>query len=449
VGQARAISYAAGAVLAIALIMALPASAAADPQRTPQPRYEAPDHPLPPSPATASALRAFRASWLDRALDLQYELSGDVGLRDAPFIGTHNSYNSAAEMGPTFGTSDANQQLSIANQLDLNIRSIELDLHWFTRPGTSQKAVVVCHALPSHIGCSTEKTLDQVLDEVNPWLREPAHSDQVLFVYLEDHLDDQTGYDTAASLIQQRLGDILYAPTAGAGCQQLPLDLTRDQVLEAGKRVILVGNSNCGIGSAWPAEVFDWEAHKETRHRDFSDFPKCGSDFTRAEYNSTQIRYFEDGRPSEPASDRITATAAGQMARCGVDLLGFDQLVAGDPRLSALVWSWAKGEPKQGRCAVQKSKKGSLSTRWKTLRCGKLRRPACRHKKRWLLGAEAVSEGAARAECGERHAKFAVPRTGFEAQLLRQKMRGAGVGQVWLGYLKRHGHWVALDKRAP
>jgi hypothetical protein len=443
------ISRAAGAALAAALILALPAPAAAAPERTPQPRFEAPDRPLPPSPATASALRAFRASWLDRALDLQYELSGDVGLRDAPFIGTHNSYNSVAEMGQTAGTSDANQQLSIVNQLDLDIRSIELDLHWFMRPGTSEFAPVVCHALPNHLGCSTEKTLDQVLDEVNVWLREPAHADQVLFVYLEDHLDNQTGYDTAAAQIQQRLGDILYTPTAGSGCQQLPLDLTRDRILGAGKRVILVGNSKCGIGSAWPAEVFDWEAHLEIRHRDFSDFPKCGSDFTRAQYNSTQVRYYEDGRRTEPAGDRITADIAGEMARCGVDLLGLDQLAAADPRLSALVWSWAKGQPKHGRCAVQKAKAGSLATRWMTLRCGKLRRPACRKKRRWLLGGHEVSEHAARVECGKRHAKFAVPRTGFEAQLLRKRMRAAGVGSAWLGYVKRHGDWVALDRRAP
>jgi hypothetical protein len=434
--------------LAAALILAQPV-AAATARETPQPRYEAPDRPLPASPATVAAIRGFQGSWLDRALKHQYELSGDVGLRNAPFIGTHNSYNSVAEMGHTISTSDANQQLSIDDQLDLDIRSLELDLHWFRRPSSGELAPVVCHAFPNHLGCSTEKALDQVLDEVNAWLRVPAHSDQVLFLYLEDHLDNRTGYDTAASVIQQKLGDVLYAPSGG-GCERLPLELTRDRILRAGKRVIIVGNSRCGMGSAWPSKVFDWEPHLETRLRDFSDFPTCGPDFTPVQYDATQIRYFEDGRPSQAGMARITPDIAAQMTRCGVDLLGLDQLLPGDPRLSALVWSWAKGEPrKRGKCAVQTSKEGTLRTRWKAAGCGSHRRPACRKNDRWLVGARAVAKKSARAECRARDARFAVPRTGYEAQLLREAMRRAGVGKARLGYVKRRGDWVALDKRRP
>jgi hypothetical protein len=138
------------------------------------------------------------------------------------------------------------------------------------------------------------------------------------------------------------------------------------------------------------------------------------------------------------------------MTRCGVDLLGLDQLVPGDPRLSALVWSWAKGEPsKRGKCAVQRSKEGTLTTRWKAVACDSHRRPACRKNDRWLVGARAVAKKRARAACRARDARFAVPRTGYEAQLLREAMRRAGVGKVRLGYLKRRGDWFALDKRAP
>jgi hypothetical protein len=443
VKRARAVT-----VLVAAMIVAYPGAVALAAER-PQPSHEAPRTPLPPSPAAAAAITDFKGSWVDRALKLQYELAGDVGLRDAPIIGTHNSYNSVAEMGQTISTSDANQQLSINNQLDLDIRSLELDLHWFMRPTTGQFEPVVCHAFPNHVPCSTEKALGPVLDEINAWLRARAHSDQVLFIYLEDHLDNQTGYDTAASIIQSKLGDILYAPTAGGGCQQLPLELTRDQMLGAGKRVILVGNSSCGVGSAWPAVVFDWERHLETRLEEFSDFPVCGSDFTRAEYDATQIRYFEDGRPSQRNGARITPDIAGQMARCGVDLLGLDQLEPNDPRLAALVWSWAEGQPdKRGDCAVQKSKRETLDIGWKAVGCRAHRRPACRKKDRWLLGAHAVAKKRARAECRLRGAKFAVPRTGFEAQLLREAMGRAGVGKALLGYVRRHGEWVALDDRA-
>lgn len=395
-----------------------------------------------------NARAASDGSWVHRALDLQYRLSGDVGLGDAPFIGTHNSFNSVAEMGLTPATSDPNQQLSIVDQLNLDVRAIELDLHWTVAPSTGQLAPVVCHAFPNHFPCTTEKTLEPVLDEIGGWLREPAHSHQVLLLYLEDHLDDQAGYDTAAAIIQQKLGDILYAPAAGGGCQQLPLRLTRDQILAAGKQVILVGNSSCGIGSAWPSLVFSWEDHLETQLTTFTDFPSCGSDYTRAQFDSTEIRYYEDARPSLAGRPGITPQVAAELARCGVDLLGLDQLTPNDPRLSALVWSWAEGQPGHGRCAVQTSHAKSLSTRWKTLSCGQRRRPACRRGKNWVLGTQAVAEKRGGTECRSHGARFAVPRTGFEAQLLRKQMRAAGISQAWLGYVKGRGGWTALDRRS-
>src|SRR5687768_11733696 len=108
--RAAVVQAAVTALVAVTL-QAMPAAAAAS-ESTPQPKYEAPAHPIPSSQGTASKLNAFQDAWLNRALRLQYELSGDVGLRNAPFIGTHNSYNSVAEMGQTISTSDSNQQLS-------------------------------------------------------------------------------------------------------------------------------------------------------------------------------------------------------------------------------------------------------------------------------------------------------------------------------------------------
>jgi hypothetical protein len=397
--------------------------------------------------AGTAAGAGFRGSWVDRALGLQYRLAGDVPMRNAPWIGTHNSYNSVAEMGVTTDTSDPNQQLSVVEQLELDVRSIELDVHWTTAASTGQLAPVVCHALPNHFPCTTEKTLGPVLEEVAGWLRAPGNSEQVLLLYLEDHLDNQTGYDTAAATIAEQLGGLVYAPPGG-GCQPLPLGLTRDQVLAAGKQVLIVGNSPCGVGTAWPSLVFDWEDHLESSVSTFSDFPACGTDYTRAQYESEQVRYYEDGRRSQAGSPRITPEVAAEMARCGVDLLGLDQLEPNDPRLAALVWSWAKGQPGRGTCAVQTYRRGSPLTSWRTLDCAAPRRPACRRGTRWLLGAAAVPEARAAAACRARHARFAVPRTGYEAQLLRLRMRSARAAQAWLGYVKRKGVWTALDRRS-
>jgi hypothetical protein len=397
--------------------------------------------------AGAAAGAGSRDSWVSRALALQYRLAGDVEMRNAPWIGTHNSFNSVAEMGVTTATQDPNQQLTLVQQLELNVRALELDLHWTVSPSTGQLAPVVCHAFPSHVPCSTEKTLGPVLEEIGGWLRGAAGSKQVLFLYLEDHLDNQAGYDTAAAIIQEKLGDLVYAPSPPGSCQELPLKLTRNEILAAGKHVIVVGNSPCGVGTAWPSLVFNWQAHQEMQLTTFSDFPICGTNYTRAQFESTQIRYYDDERPSQGASPKITPEIAAEMARCGVDLLGLDQLAPSDPRLEALVWSWAPGQPSRGRCAVQTSHPGTLSTQWRTATCAAARRPACRQGTTWLLGAKSVAEKEGRAACKARHAQFAAPRTGYEAQLLRQKMRAARVSQVWLGYVKRAGGWTALDRR--
>src|ERR687883_279318 len=66
--------------------------------------------------------------WVDRALDTQYELGSALPLRNAPWIGTHNSFNSSSEP-PTLSGLDNNQVLSLPDQLDIGVRSLELDAH--------------------------------------------------------------------------------------------------------------------------------------------------------------------------------------------------------------------------------------------------------------------------------------------------------------------------------
>ena len=394
-------------------------------------------------PAEAQATGS--ATGTQSALANQYELGSSVPLRNAPWVGTHNSYNSAAEMGLTLSSQDSNQKITIAEQLDQGIRSIELDLHWFPSVpslGDGLFAPVVCHAAELHAGCTLEKSLGPILDEVSAWLRAPGRSDQVILIFLEDHLDNAQGYDTAAATIEERLGDLVHHP-AGPGCTELPLNLTRDEVRAAGKQVILV--SGCGFGGAWPGVAYSWEEHEETRPRGFEDFPSCGPDFTRQTYESTLVRYYEDstkltntvGSPD----DGITPETAAAMARCGVDLLGLDQLTPGDPRLDSLVWSWAPGEPAKGRCASQIVNKAMPYGRWRSLPCSEQRRVACSKSGRWIVPKARIVGRAASEICAERGAALDVPRTGFEAQRLRRAMERREARSVWIDFRRVKGEW--------
>ncbi len=403
--------------------------------------------------------RAAGPDWAREALALQYELSSDVGYRDAPWVGTHNSFNSTAEVGNTLSANDSNQQITIVEQLELGIRSIELDLHWFARPGASGRAVVVCHARGAnegHAGCTTEPTLDQVLDPIVAWLR--ANADQVINVHLQDELENAEGYDAAAAILEQKLGTLLFRPEQppAGQCTALPLGLSRNDIRAADAQVVLV--SDCGPGSGWPALIFDWgEAHEESRPLGYLDYPACDQEVGRPTYRQKMVRYYEDStRLTENASqagaierrDRITAQVAASMARCGVDLIDLDQLAPDDPRFEALVWSWAVGQPARGGCAVQRVTKALPFGRWRSKSCGSELPAACRKQNgRWTVSAEPVTAADAEDACELRRAEHAVPRTGFEVQRLRKAMKRSDVSSVLLGYRKRDGDWTALDRR--
>ena len=402
--------------------------------------------------ARADAVDDFQGSWTDRALDQQFDLAGDVPLRNAPWVGTHNSFNSVAEVGQAVSTYDPNQLLNLTDQLRLDIRSLELDVHWFNSPHAGgEKAPVVCHARGAnqgHAGCSNEKLLGPVLGGIARWLRRPQNRDQVLLLYLEDHLENEEGFDTGAAVVENRLGGLLYRPP-GTGCTELPYELTRNEILATGAQAIAV--SDCGVGTAWPGTIFSWDQHQEERPRGITDFPECGPDFTREEFDSSIIRYFEDRTQLTAAvgvpDDGLTPPTVAAMTRCGVDLIGMDKLQADDGRLEAAVWSWARKQPAgRSRCAIQRGTAKPGSARWFTRPCTQRRRVACRKGSGWVIGGmrKAFKGGYA---CRRKDARYSVPRTGFEAQRLRVAMQRAGVSAVWIGYRRGSDGWAALDAR--
>ena len=392
-----------------------------------------------------AAMTQYERSWTHRALGLQYELANDVPFVNAPWVGTHNSFNSIAQQGPALSTTDSNQQLTLRDQLRLDMRSLELDVHWFPSVHAGgQNAAVVCHAgaASDHDGCSTEPLLGPVLDQVATWLR--AHRDQVLLLYVEDHLDG--GYDSAAATIHRSLDGLVYETGWKSGdCVDLPGTLTRQDVLDAGAQVVIV--SGCGSGSAWRGIAHTWRTHEEGGARGFRDFPDCGPDYTRATYESRLIRYYEDSTWLTAGADAATGAAPGdglteenvaRMMRCGVDLLGFDQIVPGDPRLRSLVWSWAEGQPAAGNCALV-----GQGGRWSSSSCAKKRRAACRRADgSWLLTDDAVKPKSAGKACASEGAAFSVPRTGYENASLELVTRGT---TAWLGYTRTRYGWTAAD----
>jgi hypothetical protein len=199
---------------------------------------------------------------------------------------------------------------------------------------------------------------------------------------------------------------------------------SRADVLRAGAQVVVVG----GCAEGWASHVFDWDdVHVESGSTAaYRPFPECDPTYGREVYAAKLVRYYEDSTfvadaidPTAPPEDpeALTPAKTRQMVRCGVDLLGFDQLLPDDGRLGAAVWSWARDRPRRGRsgCAVQ-----SPDSRWVVGSCGTRRRAACRTRGgAWRLTRTRVRHNAARQACRRRRARFAAPRSGHENALLR------------------------------
>ncbi len=383
--------------------------------------------------AATPAVDAYRRTWEHRAAVFQSRLGDRVPLREAAFIGTHNSFNSVAE-GLTVSHGDSNQRMTLTQQLDSDVRSLELDLHLVGGQ------VLVCHGRGReelHFGCTNEAGFADVLAPVAAWLK--AHPDEVLELYLEDHIEDDAGYADVVKTLTSSLSIFRPDPSKATdkGCTPLPLDVSRRQIRSAGAQVFLVGN--CAKG--WGSVVHEWNSvHVESGSTAaYRPFPACDATYKRSVYTSKLVRYFEDSTlvavtidPTTPATnpDRLTPAKVRAMTDCGVTLVGLDQLLPDDGRIEATLWSWAKDEPRAGSGCARLDTKG----RWVGAACTERHRAACARDGAWTLTPKTVTYAQAAKACrASRRTRptFGLPLTGNSNAELAQLADGA---PVWIHY---------------
>lgn len=371
-----------------------------------------------------SEVAAYEKTWVHRANEFQYRLGDRVPFKDAPWIGTHNSANSTSEL-PTASHTDSNQQLTLTEQLRLDMRSLEIDVHWTNSVyAAGEPAAVACHARPKgemHAGCSTERLMGERLREVDAWLE--ANPDEILLLYLEDAIEDDVGYASAGAEVAEIFDGQLY--TGEPGCQPLPLALTREAVRAAGKQVVIV--SDCGTG-AWAQSVFSWKG--DVSHE--SGTPVGPTECPRMDYANRLVRKYEDSTWVAAATAGgtggwITGEHVRTMMACGVDLIGFDQILPRDGRLEGAVWTWAGEDamPAAGECVVQ-----NADGRWEGESCKRKYPPACVTPAReWLVLADAEKAKGAAGACRDVGLVLGTPRTSEENAALRA---AAGDDVVWI-----------------
>jgi hypothetical protein len=301
----------------------------------------------------AGHMATYLASWTHRALTLQRGLDDDVALARATIPHTHNSFN-ASVYSPTLTNQDPNQIYSMRDQLTMDVRAIEMDLHWFPSPYGKAKslgqAVVLCHGtqvVGVDVGCSVDRPFPDGLTELRQWLNEPQNRDQVVLLYLENQLGPKKAHELAAKEIRDGLGNLVARPPAGHRCAPLPTATTPAQLRAQGHRVIIVGNCGPGAWGTWVHErgpSSNWVESSSGAGDDYPGLAKdCPAERARTGAGHALVRWYEDSTwvsaMAGGESSQLTSREAAAMARCGVSLIGFDQLTPEDPRLAAIVGS--------------------------------------------------------------------------------------------------------------
>ncbi|VBA51677.1 hypothetical protein [Mycobacterium pseudokansasii] len=398
---------------------------------------------------TQAARDAYLQSWVHRTAQFQYALADPLPISQAQWLGTHNSFNSLSDSF-TLSHADSNQQLSLAQQLDIDVRGLELDLHYLPRLELlGKREVTVCHGLApnnGNLGCTNEPPLTAVLPQIKNWLNTPGHTDEVILLYLEDELQDATAYSSALDTLEDTLRrpdgqSLIYHPDpagrATNGCVPLPLQTSRNDVRAAGAQVVLV--SSCIPN--WSADVFTWKGPEveSGSTSGYQPYPTCDATYGSEVYATKLVRYYEDStlvsaltKPTRPPADpaALTPSKVQAMTDCGVNLFGFDQLLPEDGRIQATLWSWAPDEPRTtaGSCTLQ-----APTGRWVAAPCDAPHPAACRNAAgTWTLTPNRVSFDQAPLACAAVNADFALPRTGN--QNAQVHAAAAPAGGAWLRY---------------
>lgn len=386
--------------------------------------------------------------WAIKALRLQNRLDHSLPLDDALFIGTHNSFN-ASDYANGISYIDPNHRLSLYDQLNAGMVALELDVHYDFNVNTGMD-LMLCHKKEhgeiSDGACSPyDRTFKEGLTEINTWLNK--NSKDVIFIYIEDFMEGNE-YDKAIGYLNQTLGDKVYRPQGGNGCESIPLAVSKEQILTAGKQVILFGRKQtCSAPSDWQTWVFGgngWDVGKVEDVRE----GHC-----QVPGNGKWLRYFEDRTVASAVlagrknSENIAGSDMQALLACDTNFIGLDMTgYAGTDRITGAIWSWKKNQPDNRNnedCA-----ESLADGRFNDKQCLKTRHFACKNSDNdWYITSGKGTWGKGKNKClNETNGEYAfsVPMTYRQNYSLIQAKEAAGVSNTWLSYTDQEGegHWI-------
>lgn len=302
-----------------------------------------------PAKPKLTPIQKYQQGWVHKAIKSQREMQRAIPLSLNNMIQTHNSYNSS-KYRTAVSYYDPNHVLTMYDQLQMDARILELDLHWYFSmegwPWNWKKKILLCHGQSSHMGCSShDRTLEKGLEEINRFIRESKNRKEVLIIYLEDHVDGQ--YYELSRILTAYFGDLIYRPNNK--CDTISQTVSPQDVINAGKNILLI-TDGCRDSNNLGAIAFAGTAGRngflQSNIQDFTFSPCKWSMASAQKYIS---RIYEDRTRISKYFGGITKHIWGyeiqEMFRCGVGIPGLDKLEVNDQRLTDFVWSWAANEP--------------------------------------------------------------------------------------------------------
>jgi hypothetical protein len=374
----------------------------------------------------ADDIGEFQSSWAGKAAAMQRDLDLHEPITKNNILGTHNSYNSRAYRTATRYI-DPQQKHSIYDQLRLGARFVELDAHWTYKINGLDwgNEILLCHSGIGknfgdvHVGCSlSDRKLTEGLQEVRQFLDE--NPSEVIMLFIEDHVDGE--YGKLWNALNSKLGGKMYA---SGGCKNMPKDLSRADVLEAGKQIILRKDGACAGNTSLGNTAFT----------DFGGLNRIWEDATSVKKISD---FFTGGEVKKVTSENVV-----EVFKKGGFIVNFDNMTHDDPRNAAAVWSWDVDQPNDWNgqdCGFQ-----GENGRWGDEDCNGNYFFACENTEdgSWQLSNTTgawTSGDSACAALGNSY-EFSVPTSSKDNQDLKAIKNGNG--KVWLNYNDRQveGNW--------
>jgi hypothetical protein len=357
--------------------------------------------------------------WPAWALSEQrYRIGKDVPLNQAATVGTHNSFSNAAQ--GYWNPITRNQVLSLTDQLQSGVRSLELDVSFY---GGHLR---LCHgkrwqgcALP---GFSASRLAADALIEIRNWLGENPR--EVVILKIDDDLDGGT---ELSATVRRYLEPFIY--------RNLPVGRpwpTIAEIQESGKQILVVVQTNSRIArDAWIWKGLDYLSVRDWTSRAVHEARTGLVEVAEGQAFSNAI-----GAPT----GLFSAQNIRKVVEAGVGLIGLDYLSRdSDPRLQASIWSFTEGDYGLNGPALLNVATG----RWESGPPGQALPLACAAadpEKSWRVTrggyAWTAQNDGCELEFGDQY-RFAFPASSGENQQLRREARIQGARGVWLAYARR------------